>query len=115
MTNEVLGTQNLEPIANQAQVPSPVQDRDRQITWPPLPKHCTPSIIEQSPRTQCVQTTARRVVGKEPAQVADEQVIAILKPIVTAMRVLLSSLHMPAARNALQMLDLFNPVLAALQ
>ncbi|KAH6935717.1 hypothetical protein HPB50_008461 [Hyalomma asiaticum] len=77
--------------------------------WPPLsPLQPAAELPQRSP-------TVQHSVASEKSQNTDKQVIALLRPLINAIRVLLSNVHTPSARSALQVLDALSPVLAALE
>lgn len=77
--------------------------------WPPLaPLQPAAELPQRSP-------TVQHSVASEKSQNTDKQVVALLRPLINAIRVLLSNMHTPSARSALQVLDALSPVLAALE
>lgn len=110
-TEQVLRTPCPNAIAVRAQGQTSVQGRDQKVTWPSMPKHCTPSVTQQEPRTQSTEPPARRTLDQDQVLVDDEQDIAILRTFTNTMRALVSSPSAPAARKALHVLDVLSPVL----
>ncbi|XP_065311860.1 uncharacterized protein [Dermacentor albipictus] len=76
--------------------------------WPPLP--CTRPPEEPQKKPPPVHQGA----VSEESRKTDEQVIALIRPLMNAIRVLLSNMHTPSAKSALQVLDALSPVLATL-
>lgn len=86
--------------------------KDRGITapadaWPALPTKNVPA----EPLLRPPKVTSERYSGDSH----DEEVVAMVKALMNTLRVLLSSIHTPAARSALQILDALNPVLSSLE
>lgn len=76
--------------------------------WPTLPRAQPASKSHQIAPPSMTSQTA------DATTTEDRQVIAMLKSLMDAMRILLSSMKTPSAQSALQVLDTLSPVLAAL-
>lgn len=75
--------------------------------WPALPtKNAPAEPLHRSPKV-----TSERHSGDSH----DKEVVAMVKALMNTLRVLLTSIHTPAARSALQILDALNPVLSSLE
>lgn len=77
--------------------------------WPRLPRPQPPA----KPQRTSATTNAEPPADKLPEE--DKQVIAMLRSMMNAIRVLLGKLKTPSAQSALQVLDALNPVLASLE
>lgn len=77
--------------------------------WPPLPRTRPPEEPQKKP------PPVQQGAVSEESRNTDEQVIALIRPLMNAIRVLLSNMHTPSARSALQVLDALSPVLATLE
>lgn len=77
--------------------------------WPPLTR------TQRSEEPQQKPSSSEQAAVMEDLRNTDQQVIALLRPLINAIRLLLSNLHTPSARSALQSLDALSPVLAALE
>lgn len=78
--------------------------------WPPLTPTRPVAEPQQKPPPPVQQGAA-----SDDLQNTDKQVVALLRPLMSAIRVLLNNMQTPSARSALQVLDALSPVLAALE
>lgn len=77
--------------------------------WPPLPR------LDQPAERQHVARSPNNDSPSDSSQDDDKQVVTMIRALMNTFRVLLTAIHTPAARGALQILDALNPVLSSLE
>lgn len=77
--------------------------------WPPLTRTQLVEEPHQKPHS------SEQAATTEEQRNLDKQVIALLRPIINAIRTVLNNMRTTSARSALQVLDALSPVLAALE